>query len=47
MKKNIEPSEDGLELSGKIKGYMEFYNNRRPHQSLGYKKPEQEFSHVA
>jgi len=43
----MEPSEDGLELFGKIKDYMEFYNNRRPHQSLGYKKPEQVFSQAA
>ena len=43
----IEPSDDGVELFGKIKGYMEFYNNKRPHQSLGYKKPEQVFSHAA
>jgi putative transposase len=43
----IEPSDDGLELFGKIKGYMEFYNSRRPHQSLGYKKPEQVFFQAA
>jgi putative transposase len=43
----LEPSEDGKELFGKIKSYMEFYNNRRPHQSLGYKKPEQVFSYAA
>jgi putative transposase len=42
-----EPSEDGAELYGKIKWYMEFYNNRRPHQSLGYKKPEQWYGQAA
>ncbi|MBW1613308.1 MAG: transposase [Deltaproteobacteria bacterium] len=26
----LEPSEDGIELYGKIKWYMEFYNTRRP-----------------
>jgi putative transposase len=34
-----EPSEDGHELYGKIKWYMEFYNAQRPHQSLDYKRP--------
>jgi len=34
----LEPSDDGLELFGKIKDYMEFYNTRRQHQSLGYKR---------
>lgn len=43
----IEPSEDGIELFGKIKWYMGFYNTRRQHQSLGYKKPEQLFSQAA
>ena len=37
----LEPSDDGLELYGKIKAYMEFYNTKRQHQSLGYKRPEQ------
>ncbi|MGN0157516.1 MAG: integrase core domain-containing protein [Brotaphodocola sp.] len=23
-----------------IREYMEFYNNKRPHQSLGYKTPD-------
>jgi putative transposase len=43
----LEPSDDGLELYGKIKTYMEFYNTKRQHQSLGYKKPEQVFKQVA
>lgn len=43
----IEPSEDGIELFGKINWYMGFYNTRRQHQSLGYKKPEQLFSLAA
>ena len=42
-----EPSEDGLELFAKIKCYMEFYNTRRPHQSLGYNKPEQIYAEAA
>ena len=36
----LEPSTNGLELYHKIKDYMKFYNAERPHQSLGYKKPE-------
>lgn len=43
----IEPSEDGIELYGKIKDYMEFYNNRRNHQSLGRKKPGEVFRPAA
>jgi len=43
----LEPSEDGVELYGKIKGYMEFYNTERGHQSLGYKLPEEVFSSAA
>ncbi|MGC9424241.1 IS3 family transposase [Vibrio sp.] len=43
----LEPSDDGLELFGKIKDYMEFYNIRRQHQSLGYKRPEQLFRQAA
>lgn len=43
----IEPSEDGIELYGKIKWYMEFYNNRRQHQSLDYKRPEEVFRTAA
>jgi len=43
----IEPSEDGIELYGKIKWYMEFYNNRRGHQTLNYKRPEELFRTAA
>ena len=43
----LEPSEDGIELYGKIKWYMEFYNTRRPHQSLGYEKPETWYANAA
>lgn len=43
----LEPSEDGLELYGKIKEYMLFYNAERGHQSLGYKKPEAVFRSAA
>ena len=43
----LEPSDDGLELYGKIKAYMEFYNTKRQHQSLGYKRPEQVFCQAA
>lgn len=42
-----EPSDDGLELYEKIKWYMEFYNTRRPHQSLGYNKPKQRYAQAA
>jgi putative transposase len=43
----LEPSDDGLELYGKIKDYMSFYNTQRLHQSLGYKKPGQVFRQAA
>lgn len=43
----IEPSDDGIELFEKIKWYMKFYNTRRQHQSLDYKRPEQLFSCAA
>ena len=43
----LEPSADGHELYEKIKWYMEFYNTRRPHQSLGYKKPEHVYAKAA
>lgn len=42
-----EPSDDGLELYGKIKEYMKFYNAERGHQSLGYKRPERVFRSAA
>lgn len=42
-----EPSDDGHELYGKIKWYMEFYNTERGHQSLDYKKPEKVFRSAA
>ncbi len=45
--KYIEPLEDGIELYGKIKWYMEFYNNRRGHQTLNYKRPEKLFRTAA
>ena len=43
----LEPSEDGIELYRKIKWYMEFYNTRRPHQSLRYNKPERVYAKAA
>ncbi len=43
----LEPSDDGIELYGKIKRYMAFYNTQRRHQSLGYKKPEEVFREAA
>jgi putative transposase len=43
----LEPSTDGLELYGKIQAYMEFYNTRRGHQSLGYKKPKMVYQQAA
>ena len=43
----IEPSEDGLELFAKVKWYMEFYNVRRPHQSLGYQRPKNVYAQAA
>lgn len=42
-----EPSDDGHELHAKVKWYMEFYNARRPHQSLGYKRPEWIYAQAA
>ncbi|MEA4980806.1 IS3 family transposase ISPpu29 [bioreactor metagenome] len=43
----LEPSDNGLELYHKIKEYIEFYNRERPHQSLGYKTPEEMFRAAA
>jgi putative transposase len=43
----LEPSDDGIELYGKIKWYMEFYNTRRPHQSLEYKIPVRVYEKAA
>ena len=43
----LEPSDDGVELYGKIKLYMGFYNGQSPHQSLDYKKPVQVFERAA
>jgi len=43
----IEPSDNGIELYGKIKDYIEFYNTRRSHQSVGRKKPEDLFRRAA
>jgi putative transposase len=43
----LEPSDNGLELYHKIKDYMNFYNRERPHQALGYKKPEEMFRAAA
>lgn len=43
----LEPSEDGIELYGKIKWYMEFYNKRRPHQSLDYEMPQRIYEQAA
>lgn len=35
----LEPSDNGLELYHKIKDYMKYYNQERPHQGLEYKRP--------
>lgn len=43
----LEPSEEGMELYGKIKAYMKFYNSLRPHQSLNNKRPWQVFTQAA
>lgn len=43
----LEPSEDGHELYAKIKGYVNFYNTERGHQSLGYKRPEKVYRAAA
>jgi len=43
----LEPSDNGMELYHKIKKYIEFYNRERPHQSLGYKTPEEMFRAAA
>lgn len=38
---NVYPNryEDGLALRQGLDKYMTYYNERRPHQSLGYKTP--------
>ena len=36
-----------MELYAKVKWYMEFYNVRRPHQSLGYQRPENVYAQAA
>jgi putative transposase len=35
----LHVAEDGVELYEGLKEYFEFYNQERPHQSLGYKTP--------
>ena len=32
----INPPDDFIELKSKIKNYINFYNNIKPHQSLNY-----------
>ena len=43
----LEPSDDGIELYCKVKWYIDFYNTRRLHQSLGYDKPERVYTRAA
>lgn len=40
---HINPANGGIELYKGMKKYMEFYNEERPHQSLEYRTPKQDF----
>jgi len=40
---HINPANGGIELYKGMKKYMEFYNEERPHQSLQYRTPKQDF----
>ena len=35
---------DGRDSRNGFMGYLRFYNNQRPHQSLGYKTPAEVFA---
>ena len=39
--------ENGLSLYQGLKGYLDFYNNDRLHQSLDYKTPESFYEYAA
>lgn len=38
---------DGVEARRRLKAYFDFYNHRRPHQSLGYKTPAEVYFEAA
>lgn len=40
----LKPAEDGLELYGGIKNYMNFYNQERRHQSIDFQTPQASFT---
>ena len=35
---------DGWEAEARLEAYFDFYRSERPHQSLGYKTPEEVYS---
>ena len=43
----LKVPQDGMELYNGLKEYFGFYNQQRPHQSLGYKTPEMMLKKVA
>lgn len=43
----LKPAEDGLELYGGIKNYMNFYNQERRHQSIDFQTPQESFTRKA
>jgi len=43
----LNPCENGHQLYDQIKDYMQFYNNKRPHESLNYSFPNQFYEYAA
>jgi hypothetical protein len=43
LRSKIIPANGGIELYTGMKKYMEFYKTKRPHQSLEYITPKQDF----
>jgi putative transposase len=43
----LNPCENGQQLYKQIEDYMQFYNNKRPHESLNYSFPNQIYEYAA
>ena len=43
MKYEREAYANGLEARNELREYLRFYNERRPHQALGYRTPAEVF----